>query len=204
MNTPTNQIPKEAVRAVATGLLLMSMFTIIWSSIANSGYQGRDHHLFLGICAFIVLLFIIKSIRLFRFSANLSSAVTEEQIREKKRTGKWFGIIFGLEGIAIPIVINVAIFMHHPELSIPLMALVVGLHFYPLAWVFKRNIDYFLATWSTIIAGSAIYFSLHHTFSQAGILAMVGTGLAIATISYGIYMIWKGKQMTLKAIQQAI
>nr|WP_199076780.1 hypothetical protein [Pedobacter sp. ASV19] len=202
MTTQENNIPREALRAVGTGLLLMSVFTMIWSSIANGGYQGQDRHLFLYFCIIIVLVFIVNSIKLFRLSSALPLSSSEQQNQEKKRSGKWFAIIFGLEGISIPIAINIAIYMHHPELSIPLMALVVGLHFYPLAWVFRRKIDYFLATWSCIIAISAIYFSLHQTFSQGNILAMVGTGLALATIAYGIYMIYKGRKMAIKALYQ--
>lgn len=202
MNTQENNIPREALRAVATGLLLMSVFTMIWSSIANGGYQGQDRHLFLYLCIIIVLVFLVNSIKLFRLSSTLPLSASESQNQEKKRSGKWFAIIFAIEGISIPIAINIAIYMHHPELSIPLMALVVGLHFYPLAWVFRRKIDYYLATWSCIIALSAIYFSLHQTFSQRNILAMVGTGLALATIAYGVYMIYKGRKMAIKALQQ--
>jgi len=83
----------------------------------------------------------------------------------------------------------------HPELTIPVLALVVGLHFYPLAKVFKRTIDYYLATWSTIVAILAIVLTLNKTLTETGAFAFTGIGIAIATTSYGIYMVVRGRKI---------
>jgi hypothetical protein len=85
--------------------------------------------------------------------------------------------------------------MGHPELTIPAIALVVALHFYPMAKVFKRTIDYYLATWSTIIAVLAIVLSLNHTLSEPNAAAFTGVGLAVATSCYGLFMMYKGNRL---------
>jgi len=109
--------------------------------------------------------------------------------------GKWFGIIFGAEGLGIFIAINIVINLGHADLTIPVMALVVGLHFFPLAKVFKRSIDYYLASWSTIIAILAIAFVLNRIMTENAAMAFTGIGIAIATTCYGIFMMIRGRRL---------
>jgi uncharacterized membrane-anchored protein len=108
----------------------------------------------------LAIAFVVNGISLFRIAKHFPKVESEEDKAEGKKTGMWFGIIFGAGGLLIFIAINIVTNMGHPELTIPVIALVVGLHFYPLARVFKRTIDYYLATWSTIIAVLGIVFSL--------------------------------------------
>ena len=103
------------------------------------------------------------------------------------------GIIFGAEGLGIFIAITIVTNIGHADLVIPVIALVVGLHFYPM----RRNslegpIDYYLATWSTVIAITGILLILNKTYPVANVDAFVGIGLAIATSCYGSYMMYMG------------
>jgi hypothetical protein len=181
-------MPAAAVKGIATGLLMMALFTMIWSGIAYGGLHGTAYALFLLIFPLAAIFFIVKGIALFRVAKNFPKLTSEADIAEEKRIGKWFGIVFGAEGLGIFIAINIVVNLGYPELSIPVIALVVGLHFYPLGKIFKRTIDYYLATWSTIIAISGIVFSLKKIMSFNYILAFLGIGLAIATSCYGLYM----------------
>ena len=113
----------------------------------------------------------------------------------EKHSGKWFGIIFGAEGLGIFIAINVVINLGHADLVIPVIALVVGLHFYPLAKVFRRTIDYYLATWTSLVALIAIALIWNKIYSAPAVYAFVGIAAAMATSSYGACMIYTGKQL---------
>lgn len=195
MNNQPQLIPAEAVKGIATGLLMMAGFTLIWAGIAFSGLHGTMQAWGLIVFPFLAISFVIKGIQLFSV-AKLHPAVESEADRaEGKKMDKWFGIIFGAEGLGIFIAINVVTNIGHPELDIPVIALVVGLHFFPLAKIFKRTIDYYLATWSTVIAVLAIVFSLNHTLTQPGIAAFTGGGLAVATSCYGLFMMYKGNRL---------
>ncbi len=97
--------------------------------------------------------------------------------------------------MAIFIGINLVVNLGHSDLAIPVMALVVGLHFYPLAKVFKRTVDYYLATWSTVIATLAIVFVLNKSMTEPAAMAFVGIGIAIATSCYGFYMVVRGRDV---------
>jgi len=188
-------IPDSAIKGIASGLIMMAAFTLVWAGIAYGGLKDIGYWFVLIIFPVLSILFLVNAIKLFKAAKHFPKVTSEADIAEEKRMGKWFGIIFGAEGLGIFIGINVVINLGHPELAIPVLALVVGLHFFPLAKVFKRKFDYYLATWSTLIAVLAIVLSLNKTFNQSEVFALLGVGIAIATSSYGIYMILNGRRL---------
>jgi hypothetical protein len=139
------------------------------------------------------IVFVLNSVKLFRIAKYFPKLTSEADIAREKKTGKWFGIIFGAEGLGIFIGINLVINLGHPDLVIPVLALVVGLHFYPMARIFRRTIDYYIATWSTAIAVLAIVFVLNKTMTQSAAMVFVGIGIGMATSSYGFYMVVRGR-----------
>lgn len=185
-------IPAAAVKGIATGLVMMAVFTLIWASIAYHGLAASNYWVALLVFPVFSVLFIVNAVKLFKIAEYYPKLKSEEELAEGKRIGKWFGIIFGAEGLGIFIAVNVVINLGYPQLVIPVIALVVGLHFYPLAKVFKRTLDYYLATWSTIVAVLAIVLTLNKTLSETGGFAFTGVGIAIATTCYGLYMIVNG------------
>jgi hypothetical protein len=54
-----------------------------------------------------------------------------------KQAQRPFYIVVALEGIAIFALVNLAANLHRPDLIMPAIALVVGLHFLPLARIFR-------------------------------------------------------------------
>jgi hypothetical protein len=196
MTEQTRIVPREAITGIATGLMLMAVFTTIWACIANGGLNGADYHAILVIFCLLAACFVTFGVILFQRAKLFAPSASESDIAEKKKAGMWFGIIFGAEGLFIFIAVNVVNKMGHPELVIPAIALVVGLHFYPMAKIFKRKIDYYLATWATLIAILGFVLSLNKTLTEPGVLAFVGVGIAIATSCYGLYMIYEGRRLS--------
>jgi hypothetical protein len=195
ISTKGHVIPAAAIRGTATGLLMMAFFTCLWSGIAFGGLQLSIYKFALIIFLFLIILFIVYAIKFFGIAKHFPASLSAEDAAEKKKMGKWFGIIFGAEGLGIFLAVNIVINMGHPDLIIPAIALVVGVHFYPMAKIFKRKIDYWLATWSTLIAVCGIVFTLNKTMPSNDILTFVGVGIALATSSYGLYMISDGKRL---------
>jgi hypothetical protein len=193
METEKHIIPATAVRGIASGLMMMAVFTMIWSGMAWHGIGGTNYRYGLLVFAVCAVVFIIEGVRLFRVAKFYPALTSEADIAEGKKMGMWFGIIFGAEGVGIFIGINIVINMGHADLTIPVLALVVGLHFYPLAKVFKRTIDYYLATWTTLVAIVAILLVLNKTLTDVTVFAFTGIGVAIATVSYGIYIVICGR-----------
>jgi hypothetical protein len=191
--TKTQQtLPRIAIKSIGAGLLLMAFFTMMWSGIAEGGLKGRDNYLSIIIFSAFSLSFISYGIYLFLMAKHFPLS-TDADNTEGKKIWMWYGIIFGAEGAAIPIVVFSLIALHYDELIIPSIALVVGLHFYPMAKLFNRKIDYYLATWTCLIAITGIVLSQRGA-TESTILSFVGIGVALATSTYGFFMIHSGYQ----------
>jgi hypothetical protein len=194
--TNTTTLPSVAIRGVGTGLFMMAVFTGIWAGIAyGAGLSGSSYQWLLLIFLVLMILFVIQGIWFLGIARKYPAIQSAEDAAEGKKMGMWFGIIFGAEGLFIFLGVNLVRNLGHEDLIIPVIALVVGLHFYPLDRIFKRKIDYWLATWTTGVALLGILFTLNNTFSFHEIAARVGIGVAIATSCYGIYMIYYGRKM---------
>ena len=184
------------MRSVGTGLIMMAAFTGIWTGIAyGAGLSGSSYQWLLLPFVICMVLFVVQAIRFFGAARKFPSIQSAEDAAEGKKMGMWFGIIFGAEGLFIFLGINLVRNLGHEDLIIPVIALVVGLHFYPMAKIFKRKIDYWLASWTTLIALLGFLFTLNKTMSFQGVAAFVGIGVGIATSCYGIYMIYYGRNM---------
>lgn len=195
-------LPAEAVSGTASGMLMMGILTLVWAGIALGGLYTTGLWLFLLVFPVLSGVFIVSAIKLFRKVKYFPKATSEADIAEGKRMGKWFGIIFGAEGLGIFIGINIAYNLGYPDLLFPVIALCVGLHFFPLAKVFKRTIDYYIGAWSTIVAICGFCFVLDKIMPVNYVMAFLGIGIGMATSAYGIYMVLSAKEIikTLPAI----
>ena len=202
MDNEPNLIPAAAVKGIAAGLCMMAFFTLLWAGIAFGGLHATGYRYGLLIFPVFSFIFIVNAIRLYNIAKFYPRVTSAEDKAEGRDMGKWFGIVFGAEGLFIFIAVNVVNNIGHPELVIPAIALIVGLHFYPLAKIFKRTIDYYLATWSTTIAVLGIILSLNKTLSQNEASAFVGIGIATATSCYGIYMLISGSRLAKPVIAE--
>jgi len=153
LTTNTTNLPAIAIRSVDTGLFMMTVFTGIWTGIAyGAGLSGSPYQWLLLVFLLCMIVFLIQGIRFFRIARTYPAIQSPEDAAEGKKIGMWFGIIFGAAGLFIFLGVNGVNNLGHTDLIIPVIAGVVGLHFYPLGRIFKRKIDYWLATWTTVSA----------------------------------------------------
>lgn len=204
MENQPGLMPAIAVKSIATGMCMMAAFTLIWAGIAFGSIYPSTMGYALMIFPMFSILFIVNAIRLFAIAKYFPGLTSEADIAEGKRTGKWFGIIFGAEGLGIFIGVNIVTNIGHADLTIPVIALVVGLHFYPLAKVFKRTVDYYLATWSTLVAIIGIILILKNVYPVANVDAFVGIGLAVSTVCYGTYMMLTGRKINKQLVGNSV
>ncbi|HEY6899652.1 MAG TPA: hypothetical protein VI233_03380 [Puia sp.] len=195
--------PRIVARSIGGGLLGMAFFTMMWTGIAQGGLQGSDHHIQLVINAAISLVFIAAGIRLFMLAKHYPKHTTAEDKARGKRTGKAFGIVFGIECTVIPITCAFLGATGHSEYILPSIALIVGLHFYPMARIFDRSIDYYIATWTSLVGLTAIFIMAEYTYSFPCIMAFLGIGVSLATIAYGIVMLLTARRLRLFTTQKA-
>ncbi|MGN8072323.1 hypothetical protein [Mucilaginibacter sp. SG564] len=182
-------LPRIAVRSIGGGLLLMALFTMMWAGIAQGGLQRHDHHVVLILFSAFSITFVMYGIVVLIAAQRFPKFTSDSDAAEGKMMATRFGIIFGIEGTAIPVVSVILLVTGYQQYTLPAIALIVGLHFYPMAKVFNRKIDYYLATWTCLVAIGGIIITAGHQYTQAFALTIMGIGVALATSAYGFYML---------------
>ena len=195
-----DNLTKADIEKPMSGLLLMIIMTGIWTVVAETFLNNTNYKI---ICAFLAAeaLFFVYSYYVFDKDKN---SLPESNAAKDPKEKKWFMIIFAAEGIGIFLAKNILVNIGHDELFIPVFALIVGLHFFPLAKVFKRNFDYYIGAWTTAVAIAGIVMAIQSTLTQNFIGAFVSVGCAVATSCYGIKMGIDGRKiLSIKNKQQA-
>ncbi len=182
-------VPQIVIKSIGLGILLMALFTFVWLGIASAALQGVSYAICIAVLVLVVLFFIGYAIRIFKQAKKFPKKLNKKEQAREERVRKGFMIIFGLEGFFIGSTCGVLYLVDLPQFIIPSIALIVGLHFYPMAGLFERAFDYLAATWTTVIAIITILLMLVKVISERQSFLLVGVGTAIATIGYGIYMI---------------
>ncbi len=70
---------------------------------------------------------------------------------------------------------------------LPAIALVVGLHFYPMARIFRRRVDTWLATVLSAVGLAGLLTLLFTAVSRDTVWGLVACGAALTTGAYGVY-----------------
>jgi len=183
-------IPGVVLRSIAGGMLFMAVFTYGWIRIAVSGLEASST-LWLWLAVVFGVLLIVNAFYFLIVSKHFPGIDSEADRAEGKRMGMWYGILLGGEGVIIGGTCGVLLSTGHAEFMIPSIALIIGLHFFPMAKLFKRTIDYYIAAWTCIIGITAI-FMIRNGIDLNMISVFTGFGVAAATATYGVYMVFAG------------
>lgn len=143
MTQTSRTIPGAAIRGTASGMFFMAFFGTLWAYTGILGLQGWGAPLLLVTAVSIGIALFIGGVSLIRASRELTNQVSKTALRNGKRTRFWFNIIFAAEGLAIAITVAVSNATRHPELIPVIIAIIVGVHFLPLATLFQVRLYYF-------------------------------------------------------------
>jgi hypothetical protein len=135
---------------LAIGGLIYTGVSTLWVIIA---YVFGDPLTFAMIIA-IILLLGLGSVS----TVTLRSAVKKSPISSgSPELGKWFGIIFAAEGMSIGIGSGILAGLERFELIAPLVALIVGLHFFPLGYLLRLRSDFVLGAAILILVAVTVF-----------------------------------------------
>lgn len=189
-------IPRAAVRGTASGVIFMAFFGTMWAGIGIRGLQGWGFLWLLALSLLIGVILLIGGIILIKNSGGLSNEMTEEDGPRWKRKNMWFGIIFGLEGVLIAVAAVVCESTNHQDLFVPVMALIVGAHFFPLASLFQVRIYHITGTLLCLLAATVMLtFPVKMIIRDHQIMAWwvsVGFGTALILWGTGVIVWFKG------------
>jgi len=185
--TPSTLAPRAAVVGVVTGLFLMAFFTVMWSANTFAAWSAAIAWPIWAAFAVAAACFIAQGVRLIRLRKRFPAQLSADDEQYRRSSGRAFGIIFGTEALAIWIVALILNATGHSDYVVPAIALIVGLHFYPMARVFRRTIDLYLATWTSLVGLGGIG-ALAAGSPKNLVTGLVAVGAALATTAYGVYI----------------
>ncbi|NEW00474.1 hypothetical protein GYH73_000950 [Bacillus megaterium] len=145
-------IPRAAVRGTASGVIFMAFFGTLWAGIGIRGMQGWEFPVLITLSLLIGVILFIGAIVLIKNSRQLTNEVIKKDGNRWRKKNRWFGIIFSLEGLFIAIAAYICVSTNHLNLFVPIMAFIVGAHFFPLASLFQVPIYYITGTLLCLLA----------------------------------------------------
>ena len=200
--TLTNYLPaKHPLKQAADGISLMVFFTLLWAVVAEIALSGRDYWLVGGL--FLVILLVLlgyyakfsAAARKFAPLSIAGGAHVKEEDPAKRKEGKRFLMVFISEAVAILLIRNILAGTGLDDYFIPCFALIVGLHFFPLARIFKRTFDYYVGTWTSLVAIAGIVLTWQRAWPPYLITALVAAGCALATSANGLRIVMQGNKL---------
>ncbi|MGG3191554.1 hypothetical protein ABEP42_26495 [Priestia megaterium] len=189
-------IPRAAVRGTASGVIFMAFFGTLWAGIGIRGMQGWEFLVLIILSLLIGVILFISAIALIKNSSQLSNEVIKKDRDRWRKKNRWFGIIFSLEGLLIAIAAFICVSTNHLNLFVPIMALIVGAHFFPLASLFQVPIYYMTGILLCLLATIVMLtFPVKIIISDHQIMAwwvFVGFGSALILWGTGVIVCLKG------------
>lgn len=196
-------ISKVAVRGTASGVMFMAFFGTVWAAVGIGGLQGWGSVWLLILAVLIGAALFVSGITLIRGSRSLSN---ETNNRNSKRVGMWFNIVFAAEFVLIFIAAIVCGSVGHFEWFFPIMAIIVGTHFFPLAYLFQVRIYYVTGTLLCLLGIAILLFvPLKINLGQHEIIAwwaLVGFGSMLVLWVTSVVILSMGRKL-LRMAQRA-
>jgi hypothetical protein len=188
---------------VAIGLFLMAFFTVLWALWPLYGLPVVLSLAVIVIFAAFAVVFVINGVQLIRSASRLPQPTGKESKRRGRALQVGFGVTFATEGVVIAIVCALLATNGAYAYFAPAIALVVGLHFIPLGFIFRRTIDFYIAAWVVAWAIVGIWLIASQTVAAPQVASLVGVSTACGTAAYGAYML-RVKRAILASLQRRV
>jgi hypothetical protein len=135
---------REVLIGMTTGAAFMWGFGAFW--VLMGLFRGRPSSRWLRLSLLCVGIVLAASVAFLAKRAAQTPpsqvALTEQQIAANRDLVKRFNIVFGLEIAAILVAVVVLRALHSPEYILCAIALIVSIHFLPLAALFESPVYY--------------------------------------------------------------
>ncbi len=166
---------QEARRAVSRcyGAMFFAAFGGAWLLLAAYAF-GRLSIPGACLIAVVIVLLIIAAKRLQRRGKTAGeNAIPAE---EQRRNDRMFGIVNAVTWTAVFLVFQIFPRIGYPDLTIPAVALIVGLHFFPMPPLYRHRAN--LVTGTCIAVWAVVCVLLFHGDSRIAFVA-AGAGLTL-------------------------
>lgn len=183
----------EIAQSIAPYGIMMAIFTLFYSVWFCFAWKTIGIILF-ALTVIYGAYIIFASIKNIRHSKRFEAVPSENG----KRIVKNMGIVSAITYSSMTVFAVTFAAVHLEKLVFPAVTFVIGLHFIPLGKIMNRKIDCIIAPIPIISSLLAAYLSFTTTMTWTQIYAVSGTGGAIATMTYGAYMLYAYKKIAVE------
>jgi hypothetical protein len=135
--SPGRELSRPAVQGIASGIFFMAFFGAFWGFTSASFLSSAFQSVAFVLVGLVTLGFVGMVGILLRYAHALPKTVSPEDAALGKRIGIWFGIVFGIEIVLIALASTLLSTFQLDRFITPAIALIVGIHFFPLARLFR-------------------------------------------------------------------
>jgi len=137
-----------SARGIASSVLFLAAFGTLWAYLGISGLNNMGEP-WLEVAVWAIgLALLIAGVSLLRDARKTSS----RNAKVRQHITNWFRTIFAVELAAIAVAYVVCRAVNRYDLFFPVMMLIVGFHFFPLAYLFKIRKYYWTGAILSLLA----------------------------------------------------
>ncbi|MBB3125545.1 putative membrane protein [Paenibacillus rhizosphaerae] len=199
MKKPSSTIHSSAIRGTASGVFFMALFGTLWAYTGIMGLQELAAPLWLAAAVAVGIVLFIGGASLIRASRKIKDQSEVTDARPGKRIAIRFNIIFAAEGAAIAIAVAVCNAAGRTALIPIVTALIVGIHFFPLASLFRVKFYHLTGALLCMLALAALLFlPVEARLGAAHInayMSVVGLGSALILWGTGTAIWFRGRRL---------
>ena len=177
---------RELVVGSSTGALFMTVFGVVWGAAGAQALGGVAGTILLASSGALALALFLGAVKLRRGALNLPRDDSQGARERRGRSSRRFNLVFGLEGVAIALAVILFGRSGMGALVPPVVAIIVGVHFFPLAELFR--VRAYHATGAALCVLGAVAFVL----GPSARLPFVGLGCAATLFATAAYMLYLG------------
>jgi hypothetical protein len=178
---------RDTLLGMTTAAEVMFGFGIVWLLLGI--FRGRSSPSWLRIGLVVVGVALAASIATLALRASRiqSLPLSAQQLATNGEIARHFYLIFGIELLAIFVAVIVLNVIHYPDYILSGIALIVGVHFFPLAALFKAPLYY-----GTGLCGCAIGLAGFFIADEESRQKIVGMSFGILLWATAAWIAWQG------------
>lgn len=184
VDIPKQDVTTQEIKGKAIGALFMIFFGAFWVFSAMFYRKGLPGWSFIAV-ALVPIGLAALALRQLKRASGVWPQVSGGERKEEKSIRRKFRIIFGIEGVLIGLSVMLLVRLARPELIPVAVALIVGLHFLPLARLFRSRSYYWVGSLIVLLACACLLIE----DAQAR-LAALGFGVGLVLWFTSGLMLW--------------
>jgi MFS family permease len=152
----------------------------------------------LAVCVVALTIVIVRALREVKRlpQDDLNPEMRARVVRVKRA----FGLVNVIQGVAIGVVFAVGFRLNEPEYIPPVVALIVGLHFFALAPILRMNFDYLMGAVLCLVALATILLLPEYIPTPPNTIFLWGTVVGLSCAA----TLWLGAVSRIRLIQIAL